>query len=424
MSVAWVSAGVGLLTVVNSSKNSSKAQDSANRATDASKAAADGATQLGREQLDFTKQQYADAAPYREQAARTAQQVAEAQLRSQEQNDALAKDYSDYQKSTFRPVEQGIVADAQGYDTPEKRQKAAEAAMGDVSSNFARTNEARGRQLAASGINPGSARAMAAMAGTDVEEAKALAGAASNARNTVETTGFARKMDAASLGRNLNSNQATSAGIALNAGNSAVNNSMNGVNAVNSGVGAVQSGYTGAINANTGAGSLYSNAASIYGGIANSENASLGALGNVAGRWASSDSGSKTLSSAWDGMKSDANDAWNWIKSDEEVKEDIQPQDPEEALEEVVSTPVSNWKYSPAKLAQKGMPMPDEGGQPHTGPMAQDVQETMGDEVAPGGKKIDLISMNGKTMLAVQALDKKINKLASLIGSGKLEVAA
>ena len=60
--------------------------------------------------------------------------------------------------------------------------------------------------------------------------------------------------------------------------------------------------------------------------------------------------------------------------------------------------------------------MPGETGAKHTGPMAQDVQRTMGDKVAPKGKKIDLVSMNGITIAAVQGLSQKVDRLMASQG--------
>jgi hypothetical protein len=48
--------------------------------------------------------------------------------------------------------------------------------------------------------------------------------------------------------------------------------------------------------------------------------------------------------------------------------------------------------------------------------MAQDVKRNMGSKVAPGGKMIDLISMNGITMKAVQAVNKKVDRMAAALG--------
>lgn len=35
----------------------------------------------------------------------------------------------------------------------------------------------------------------------------------------------------------------------------------------------------------------------------------------------------------------------------------------------------------------------------------------MGDAAAPGGKVIDLVTLNGKTMAAMQALSRQVNQL-------------
>mgnify|MGYP000181250354 CR=1 FL=1 len=110
--------------------------------------------------------------------------------------------------------------------------------------------------------------------------------------------------------------------------------------------------------------------------------------------------------------------------SDVNLKTDIEPQDPDQALAEVAATPVSKWKYDPAKMAERGIPMEQGMGGQQTGPMAQDVNEEMGENAAPGGKKINLVTMNGKLMASVQALDKKVNKLASMIGAGQIQAGA
>ena len=97
------------------------------------------------------------------------------------------------------------------------------------------------------------------------------------------------------------------------------------------------------------------------------------------------------------------------IVSDITKKQDIDPVDPAQALASVGDTPVSNWAY------KQGAVPGDDGGK-HTGPMAQDVQRTMGDKVAPKGKKIDLISMNGITMAAVQGLSQKVDRIMASRG--------
>ena len=367
-------------------------------------AAAVANAEVARETLAWYREKDASDKPMKQKLADVAYEVADQQLKSSKANDALAADYADYNKTTFRPLEQGIVADAQDYDTPEKRNAAATAAMADTNKAFAQTNDAAARRLAANGINPGSTRAMSVMQGQDVNQAVANAGAAFNARKGVETIGYARKMDAANLGRGLASSQATSAQVALSAADKAVANTNAPLTAANQGAQIYSQGMNTVTNANQSAGNLYGSQANIQ--QAGGGGGGLDALGNVVGQFAGSTAGSAKIA--------------GWL-SDENMKEDITTASPEQALKEVTDTPVSKWKYAPSKLAEAGIPMGPEMEGEHTGPMAQKVNATMGEEAAPGGKKIDLISMNGKSMLAIQALDKKVNKLAKMIEGGKIK---
>ena len=82
--------------------------------------------------------------------------------------------------------------------------------------------------------------------------------------------------------------------------------------------------------------------------------------------------------------------------SDIRMKKNIKPVSGRKALQALRRTPVSKWGYK----AGKG-----DGGQ-HIGPMAQTVNQTMGEDAAPDGTSIDLVTLNGMTMSAVQELDK------------------
>ena len=352
--------------------------------------------EIAKEALAWYKQKDAEAAPLRDAVAQKALEVSDAQLAASKQAATQAADYDTYNKTTFRPLEQGIVADATNYDTPEKRNEAATAAMADVSSAGAAMREARARRLAAQGIDPGSTRAIAALDGADVEQAKNMASAAYAARKGVEATGFARKMDAASLGRNLPSAQATSAQLAMQGGTQSVQTANTPVTNANQGAATYGAGFGAATSANASAGSIYGQAANID---ASSNTPLWQALGSLGG-------------------------AAIQRYSDENLKTDVAEEDPNAALQQVTGTPVKSWRYDPAKLAAKGIDMPEgEMGQ-NTGPMAQDAQATMGDEVAPAGKKINMGNMLGKVMLSVQALDKKVNDLASRLASGELQAGA
>lgn len=341
-------------------------------------AAAQANAAIAQEALDFYKEVYAEQAPMRERASETALQVADAQLASMQQNAALSKEYSDYQKETFRPLEEKLVAEAQAYDTPERREAEAGTAIADVGMQAELARQAQTRQQQRMGVNPNSGAATSMQSQLSLQEAAAKAGAGNAARKNVETVGRAMKMDAASLGRNLASNQATSASVALNSGNSATGNAAAPLQQSSSSAQLMGQGFGTAIQGNQSAGSLYAQGQQ----VANQSNDSgiWGALGQVGGAAL---------------MK--------W--SDKNMKKDVEPVTDEEALEAVEKTPVSKWSYKDGR---------GDGGE-HVGPMAQHVRQTMGEKAAPGGKQIDLITMNGVTMASVAALSRKVDKLTKAV---------
>lgn len=89
------------------------------------------------------------------------------------------------------------------------------------------------------------------------------------------------------------------------------------------------------------------------------------------------------------------------VDSDINVKKNISPLSPKAALEAVKKTKIYNWLYKKGK---------GDGGE-HNGPMAQDVNKTMGEGAAPDGTKIDLTTMNGNNMAAIQALSDKQDEM-------------
>lgn len=337
---------------------------------------------LSKETLDFYKQTYAEGAPAREAASTAAMRASNQAFDSMEQNNALAKSYADYNAGTFRPLEQSIVAGAQNYDSQANTDKKIGQSLADVSKQFAEAKGTAARDTARYGGDANSVRAQAMRNNFGMAEAAAKASASTAARNNIETQGYARKMDAANLGRNLASNQATSAGVSLNAGNSAVNNAQVPLTVASNAASQMGNGFSAAGNLNSSAGSLYNSAANIQNQASSSNDAMMGMLGSVAGKIA---------------------------YSDVRLKTQIRGMNPDAALRAVTRTPVSNWQYKRGSVA-------DDGGRRHTGPMAQDVQREMGNNAAPGGTTIDLISMNGVTMAAIQALNKKVDRLASQRG--------
>lgn len=103
--------------------------------------------------------------------------------------------------------------------------------------------------------------------------------------------------------------------------------------------------------------------------------------------------------------------------SDVNVKKNIKPvkTDPLSSYRSVMKTKISDWEYKPGQGYGNGM-TPGV----HRGPMAQDVRTNFGEKEAPGGKKIDLVSLNGHTMAAVQQLGHMVEGLGAGEGAEHL----
>lgn len=338
---------------------------------------------LSKEQLAWAKDIYAQTAPDRAAATARANQISDAQLAAMNTQTGLANDYADYNKTTYRPLESSIVADAQNYNTPDRVAANVGRAQADVQQGFANAEQQQARQLSRMGVNPNSGRSLALSNQNAIAEASSLAGASNKARLDTETIGRAMKMDAAGLGRNLATNQATTAGLAANAGNASLNSGLapGQINAQGNQI--MQNGFSGASNSMNSAGNIYGNMASIE-QKAGDNSGLWGALGTVAG-----------------GVAGAASKPWWLTSSDKNTKKNIKPVTGKASLAAIKKMPVSNWNY------KKGM---GDGGN-HTGPMAQDVRKGLGDGVAPGGKMIDMISMSGHQTNAIKELDRRLAKV-------------
>ncbi|MCX7168734.1 MAG: hypothetical protein NTY41_00185, partial [Proteobacteria bacterium] len=52
----------------------------------------------------------------------------------------------------------------------------------------------------------------------------------------------------------------------------------------------------------------------------------------------------------------------------------------------------------------------------HVGPYAEDVQKNFGNKAAPGGKKIDLVSMNGISLAVGKHNANRLDKIERKLG--------
>lgn len=236
---------------------------------------------LSEEQLAWAKELWAETAPERAAASARAGAVSDAQLEGMRVATNQAQDYSNYERTTFRPLERQIVAEAQGFDSEANQSAAAGRATGDVRAAFDAQRDIAVRDATRMGFNPSDGNVMAAKATLDTGEALGVAAGANRAREQVKTVGRAMRQDAVNLGRNLASSQATQAGLAVSAGNSSANTGQMPIAATGAGAQIVNNGYGGAQSGLGAAGNIFTNTARAR-AIDNS--AAMGALGNIAGR--------------------------------------------------------------------------------------------------------------------------------------------
>jgi hypothetical protein len=180
----------------------------------ASKEAAAIMAGLGREQLSFARQQYNEVSPIM-------REVAGLQMDAQRQQMEQGQDYYNYLQETYRPLERSIVADAENFNTAAYRDQLASQAAADVGLAFGRTRAMNERAMASMGVNPNSGRFAGVNNASVLSQAAARAGIMTNTRNQAEQLGYARKLDAAGLGRNLSGSSLGAYQGATNAGTAA-----------------------------------------------------------------------------------------------------------------------------------------------------------------------------------------------------------
>jgi hypothetical protein len=174
---------------------------------------------LGREQLDFSRQQYAEMAPL-------ARQIADQQMASQRELMDMGREDRQYQIDTFRPMERGLVADAEAFSTEGFREQQARDAAAAAGRAFGGIQDASMRAMASRGINPASGAGMAMQTQGNLGLAAQRAGAMTGARNQAEQMGFARRMDVTGLGRGLGGAAVGAYGAATGAGSAGMTTSM------------------------------------------------------------------------------------------------------------------------------------------------------------------------------------------------------
>jgi hypothetical protein len=150
----------------------------------------------GQDELAVARRQYEEALPIRNQ-------IVASQIAAQDEQTRQARDYYNYQQETFRPVERGLVADAQRFSTEDYREQMARDAALQAARAFGTTQAMGDRAAAARGISIDSPAAMAMRNQGQYALATGTAQMMNNARTQAEQMGFARRLDVTGLGRGL-----------------------------------------------------------------------------------------------------------------------------------------------------------------------------------------------------------------------------
>jgi hypothetical protein len=336
---------------------------------------ADATAALGNRQLDlaeeqwgFTKDEYAKLSP-------VFQEIMQTNLDSMKSNAERADEYADYEKSTFRPLEQKLVEQASQFDTPGKREELAQQASADIGTAYGNLQGQLTRSLGKYGINPNSNRFAALNAGLMRDEALQKAGAMTGSRQQSMDLGTAKMYDAAALGRGLATNASTAYGVSMNSGNAAGNAAMQPGQVMQSGYGQV--------------GQQYGRAGQSYASSTNQYGADFDA------RMAGWQGQQQSTAGMLQGVGSIAG---MMMMSSKDSKDEKEPVDDEAVLKKVKGLNVESWKY-------KG------DDKRRIGPYAEDMNKKFGDGVAPEGEMLDPVSMHGLTLSAIKALAKKVENL-------------
>jgi len=351
--------------------------------------AAEQNAEIGREALAFSKQVYEESKPRYEKYAELIDKVVTQQLDIGEQSAALSKDYADYMKGTFRPIEQAMAEEAAQAGGATDQERMASQAGVDIATSFEGARAAQQRDLQRVGVNPASGAYLSADTSSRVMEAASRAQAMNNARENARNLGWAKRADVANMGRNLPSNQATSAGIALNAGNAAAGNAGAPNAMANQNAAQQLTGYNTAVGANSASGNLYLGQfgamMSGYNAQQQADAAKWGGIGSLVGSGISGIGAYAALSS-------------------KKLKHNMEKVDSEIVLKGLKKLPVEKWDYKPGVADEKT----------HIGAYAEDFKDTFG---VGDGKTINLVDAIGVNMLALQGLSKQVDRIEKNMGA-------
>jgi len=239
--------------------------------------------EIGANQLAFAREQYDRSAPIMEG-------IANQQMAAQREQMDQARDYYNYQRDTFRPVERGLVADAQRFNTEDYRNQMASKASADAGLAFNQTKSMNQRAMASMGVNPNSGRFAGMQNASNLALSAQRANAMTNARTQADQMGYARRLDAVGMGRGLAGASAAAYGGASGAGSMAGQNYQSAGQNYMGNMGAAGNTYNAGFNTQmTGLGNILNNQSQMYMQAGQDNAAMIGALAGAGAKYATSD---------------------------------------------------------------------------------------------------------------------------------------
>lgn len=206
--------------------------------------------EIGKDQLAWNKEQYADLAPT---LKKIMQQQVDVGNISQEHADAQWEQY----RSKFMPIEQKMADEAMGEGSEAQQASEGEKARAAVAGSYEAQRGTGERNLARMGVNPASGRMGDFERVSGNEQAASEAGASNTAAANARMRGIALRSGAAQFGRNMPQTGIASDALTLNAGTSAAGTGTGSIAAANAGANSALPWYGGGITANNSAGQLY-----------------------------------------------------------------------------------------------------------------------------------------------------------------------
>jgi len=244
-------------------------------------------SQIGAQQLEFSKMQYEDNRAEIERMRPFADKIMQGQIDINDMTVRQSLEAEQHYKETFKPLEERFAADAAKAGSQEEQDLAAGAAGVDVQRQLESQKASAAREMASMGVNPNSGRFQGMDRSSQIMGAASKVGAMNGAAAMEKNRGDQMRQNAISIGRGIAGHSLASAGASANAGQAAIGAGQTAFNMQGQAGQQYMSGMGQA-------GSMYGQSASTYLGLHGAQtsqfqanqsgrNALMGGIGQVAG---------------------------------------------------------------------------------------------------------------------------------------------